>query len=302
MFGYVTPFKMELKIKDYEKFKAYYCGLCHEIKANFGELPRMSLNYDMTFIAVLFDALSSDKTIYEPFKCALHPTKKKVKAVNVKALNYASFLNVSLFYYKMLDDVYDDKSIKAKIISIILKKSKNKFVKDYPYINDKIKEELNNLNTLESSNDKCIDEIAHPFASLTGFLFKNYPYKLFNDSMDLREDLYALGYNLGKWIYIIDALDDLKDDMKKDKYNALNSSMNKDRDSFEVFFYKEKERIKFILLSCASQCCDIIKKINFVKDIEIINNILFYGIMDKNLKILSKYDPDNNIKQHEGVL
>ena len=81
MFGYVTPFKMELKIKDYEKFKAYYCGLCHEIKSNFGDLPRMSLNYDMTFIAVLFDALSSDKTIYEPFKCALHPTKKKIKAV-----------------------------------------------------------------------------------------------------------------------------------------------------------------------------------------------------------------------------
>ena len=84
--------------KDYEKFKSYYCGLCHEIKNNFGNIPRLSLNFDMTFIAVLFDALDAEKTAYEPFKCILHPSKRRIKVCNSNAVKYAAFLNISLFY------------------------------------------------------------------------------------------------------------------------------------------------------------------------------------------------------------
>lgn len=64
MFGYVTPYKMELKIKDYEKFKAYYCGLCRSIKYNIGNVPRISLNYDMTFLALLLDSLGTGEQTY----------------------------------------------------------------------------------------------------------------------------------------------------------------------------------------------------------------------------------------------
>ncbi|WP_322392425.1 DUF5685 family protein, partial [Clostridium perfringens] len=53
MFGYVTPLKAELKVKDFTKFRSYYCGLCFELKNNAGNIPRMVLNYDMTFLAIL---------------------------------------------------------------------------------------------------------------------------------------------------------------------------------------------------------------------------------------------------------
>ena len=91
MFGYVFPYKMELKIKDYEKFKAYYCGLCLSLKNNFGNLPRLSLNYDMTFLAILLDSLDKTKTHYNNHTCIVHPIKKRIFVVNNKALDYAAF-------------------------------------------------------------------------------------------------------------------------------------------------------------------------------------------------------------------
>lgn len=296
MFGYVTPLKMELKIKDYEKFKAYYCGLCHHIKKNFGNIPRLSLSYDMTFLAILLDSLQEDPISYEQFFCFVHPTKKKVKIINSKALNYTSYLNIGLFYYKLLDDVNDDKSLKAKITSFFLNKGNEKFKDNFIYIHNKIKTELDNLNNIEASNCTNIDEIAHPFAELTGFLLKSYPEELINDSLELRQTLYELGYNLGKWIYIIDAVDDLKKDMEKNKFNAINATMNNNNSNFNELFELQKGRIEFLLLSCSSQCYNSFKELKFIKDSEIINNILLFGIMNKNDVILNKYNSENTNK------
>src|SRR3712207_3590877 len=82
MFGYVFPNKMELKIKDYEKFKAYYCGLCLSIKKNFGNLPRISLNYDMTFLAILLDSLNNTKINCLKGSCIAHPMKNRLFIIN----------------------------------------------------------------------------------------------------------------------------------------------------------------------------------------------------------------------------
>lgn len=295
MFGYVTPLKMELKVKDYEKFKAYYCGLCHYIKKNFGNIPRLSLSYDMTFLAILLDSLQEGNISYDQFFCLVHPTKKKLKIINSDALNYTSYLNIILFYYKLIDDVNDDKSLKAKLASIFLNKGSNKFKHHFSNIHNKIVTELDNLNKMEASDCKNIDEIAHPFAELTGFLLKSYPLSLLNDSLELREKLYTLGYNLGKWIYIIDAVDDLQKDLKDNKYNPINAAMNPNNYEFEKLFETQKERIEFLLLSCSSQCYNSFKELNFVKDSAIVENILLFGIMNKNDVILNKYNlTDNN--------
>src|SRR5690242_13659370 len=121
MFGYVTPCKMELKIKDYEKFKSYYCGLCKSIKINIGNIPRAALNYDMTFLAILLDSLDNSKSIYTKQRCAIHPLRKKVILKDNDYLSYAAFCNVILSYYKLLDNINDDNSIKSKIFSLFFK-------------------------------------------------------------------------------------------------------------------------------------------------------------------------------------
>lgn len=77
MFGYVTPCKMELKIKEYEKFRAYYCGLCKTIKKRLWWIARITINYDMTFLGILLDSLEDNKNTFTKVHCIIHPIKKK---------------------------------------------------------------------------------------------------------------------------------------------------------------------------------------------------------------------------------
>ena len=163
MFGYVKPLNPELKVKEYNLFKSYYCSLCFTIKENFGNIPRMVLNYDMTFLALLLDSLSEDKLEFKIKRCMLHPASKKPVILNNKALNYAACMNISLVYFKLLDDVMDDKDLKSKAFSLILSPYKKKFPEWVKAINDIIKENLNILNKFEAlKNFQSLDEILIP--------------------------------------------------------------------------------------------------------------------------------------------
>jgi len=288
MFGYVTPCKMEMKIKDYEKFKAYYCGLCNSIKKNFGNLPRLTLNYDMTFLAILLDSLSENKYNFIKFKCLIHPLKKRIMINNNEALDYAAFCNITLAYYKLMDDVYDNKTIKSKVFSIFLKNYLSKSEKVYNEVIDYTKEKLLLLNTLEVCHEGIvidehlsIDELSHVFADLTGFIISFY-YK----EADFENDLYWLGYNLGKWIYIIDAYDDLEKDIKSNSFNAINSLLNTDKLDFKSFSKCIKPRIDFLLATCAEQCLKYLNRLPLIKNEDILYNILELGLMEKMDKVL----------------
>jgi hypothetical protein len=283
MFGYVTPFKMEMKIKDYEKFKAYYCGLCNSIKCNFGNVPRLTLNYDMTFLAVLLDSLSEDKYNFTEFKCLMHPLKKRIM-LNNNALDYAAFCNTTLAYYKLVDDVQDNKTIKSKVFSTFLKnylkksKVENKAVMEYT------KEKLLLLNTLEANySNISLDELSDVFADLTGFIVSFY----YNEA-SFKDNLYWLGYNLGKWIYIIDAFDDLEKDIKDNSFNAINSLLNTENLDFKSFSTLIKPRIDFILVTCADQCLKYLNTLPLIKNEDILYNILELGLMEKMEKVLNK--------------
>jgi len=278
MFGYVTPCVMELKVKDYEKFRAYYCGLCISIKKNFGNIPRISLNYDMTFLAVLLDGLSDSKCTFNKNHCIVHPLKKRLMIHNNECLDYASFCNVILAYYKLLDDVQDDNSLKSKLFSRILNRYIHK--SNYTYLNNiahNVKNKLYELNNIESNpKNKSLDEISHVFADLTGFIISYY----YKDS-EFSETLYWLGYNIGKWIYIIDAWDDLEKDMQSNKFNPINSILNTKNLSYIEFFYATKSRIDFILTTCARLALENLNELPIKKNGDILYNILQYGLMEK---------------------
>lgn len=282
MFGYVTPCKMELKIKDYEKFKAYYCGLCRSIKNNMGNIPRMSLNYDMTFLAILLDSFNEDMPSYLKSRCAAHGLKKKIILKDNSPLKYAAFCNVALSYYKLLDNVNDDNSTKSKIFSFFFKGYLKKMPEEFKNHLTSIENKLNNLYDLEkNSDDKSIDVIAHPFAELTGFILSSY-------IEDNRENLYWLGYNLGKWIYIIDAWDDLKKDMENKKFNVINHCFNTENLSYEEFSPLLEDQVDFILGTCASQCFYFFNKLPLKKNEDLLYNILQYGLLEKMDRVFKR--------------
>lgn len=293
MFGYVTPYKMELKIKDYEMFKAYYCGLCISIKNNFSNLCRMTLNYDMTFLGILLDSLEYSKHKYVVTKCIAHPMKKKPKVIDNRALDYAAFCNVSLVYYKLLDDYNDDNSLSKKFISMYIKKFINKSKEDLSPILVNIEENIKKLSFLEKSEKIIsIDELSDPFASLTAFIVSYY-YK----DENFYNELYDLGYNLGRWIYIIDAFDDLKEDMEKHKFNAINKAFNVENLPYEDLIIKEGNRIEFNLIMSANSTSEALDKLPINKNKDLLFNILQLGLMNKIETIKSRSD-----KKHEKSL
>lgn len=289
MFGYVMPLKPELKIKDFDKFKGYYCGVCFSIKKNIGNIPRLLLNYDMTFLAVFLDSLNKNKIEVQKKRCIASPTKKKVSIINNQAIDYAAYINVALAYFKLEDDVNDDNSIKSKIGHFVLKGYNKKFPETISNINNEIRENLKELSELENGrNFTSIDEIADPFSKIVGMMLESYPYEIIEDTKERRKLLYSFGYTLGKWIYLIDALDDLEEDMLKGKFNPINYLYNRDNKSYAELKESIKERMEFSILNCAYNCQEIMNKLELNKNNDIVDNIISLGMMDKYLAIVNK--------------
>ena len=302
MFGYVTPLKPELKIREYESFKSYYCGVCMHIKDGFGNIPRMSLNYDMTFLGLLLDGLHKEERSFKIQRCIAHPLKKKPMIVNNKALAYAAAMNVSLVYYKLLDDVADDKSIKSKVSSMILSSYKSKFNRNVTMINDIIEENLKKLSYLEVEKKfSSIDEIAHPFSEIVGKILNLYPEKFEGDSEEVRGNLYELGYSLGKWIYLIDALDDLKEDMEKNKFNPIDYLYNTDSKTYEELMEEIRDRMEFTIFNCGYTCKNALENLPIKRNKEILENIISLGMMDKYTKITTECECNKGSGKNESI-
>lgn len=300
MFGYVTPLKGELKVKDFNRFKCYYCGLCCHIKKQFGNIPRMALNYDMTFLGLLLDGLNPDEVKVSSHICLLHPTQKKIVISENKAISYAAYINISLFYYKLIDDVQDDKSIKSRISALILSPYRKKFPESLVKIDSHIQQHLNDLSILEDNKSfSSLDEICDPFANLVGIIFRDYPYELIDDSEELRNTLFSLGYSIGKWIYLIDALDDLKKDMSQGKFNPLNFLYNKDNMTYENLIESVKPRIEFTILNCGYSIKENLARLDIKRNKDILYNIVELGLMDKYLKVINHFEDTNKTKRSD---
>lgn len=281
MFGYVLPCKLELKIKDYEKYKAYYCGLCKTIKGEYGNIPRLSLNYDMTFLSILLDSLSIKETIYEKGFCIVHPLKKKIWIKENSSLEYASFCNIVLSLYKLKDNSEDDKSLKdylfSKLLLLYIK------IDDKIYIKEYVEKSLFSLYDIESNPSIVnIDEICNPFSDLTAFILSTYiNYINIPSSERVKDNLYNLGYNLGKWIYLIDAYDDLEKDIKKNSFNPLIRAFKKE---------SIKEKVEYMLICCASSCLEYLDKLPLTKNEDLLQNILELGLIEKMNEVFKRRD------------
>ena len=162
MFGYVRINKMDLTFREYENYKGYYCGLCKYLKENHGEISRIGLNYDITFLIVILSAIYKPKTNIFEEVCLVSPFKRKKKLIN-EITEYAASMNVLLTYYKLEDNLLDDKGVKD-ILAYNLYKSKLKIAHEkYPHKSKIIKEQMKLLNELEKNKEYNIDKVSNTF-------------------------------------------------------------------------------------------------------------------------------------------
>jgi len=284
MFGYILPEKPELKIKEYELFRAYYCGLCKAIGKRCGQVPRLTLNYDSAFLAILLSSIADEKAYVSRERCIVHPFRKRNVVKNSIIIDYASDINIILAYYNLMDNWKDERSIPSGIGAVALRKGFNKLKKKYKEKCDIIENRLTELYKLEIEKCDSIDRAAEPFARI---MEEVVAYKPLCGDERKREILKWIGYNLGKWIYILDAYDDIEDDIKRNAYNPLILQYAYNNEAIETFRSRIKERVEFILTYCLNQIAGAYELLEIKNNKGIIENILYMGMLRKTEQILS---------------
>jgi len=279
MFGYVNVFRDDLKVKDYMNFRAYYCGLCRSIGKNCSHLSRLGLSYDMTFLAILLSSLSPDITEYIKKPCVAHPFRKRASVIGDNAVDYAADISVILFYCKMKDDWHDDRSFAALSAIIAFRKAYKKASSRHPALTELIIKQLSALSELEKQNCADTDLTADCFAKITEAIFSPD----FIGEKNKRPAAW-LGYNIGRWIYIIDAYADIDKDLKKKNYNPFLAGFNnKNIDGYKLNLAKQLDLSLTFTLENAVSGLDLMK---IYKNEEILKNILYLSLKLKQDEIL----------------
>lgn len=280
MFGYVRINKMDLTFREFDTYKGYYCGLCKYLKLNHGEISRLSLNYDITFLILLLTSVYKPKSTVTQEVCIVNPIKKKPRIVN-EITEYAASMNVLLTYYKLEDNYNDDKGIKDILAYNIYKGNFKKAYNKYPEKANYIKKQLDTLQSLEKNKSNNIDAVSNTFGNIMGEIFA---YKKDNYENDLR----TVGFNIGKYIYTLDAYEDLEKDIKKNRYNPF-----KDYEGRENELIERVDRLISISLGFVAQSID---KLHIKSNINIIENIVYSGVYLRYKNILKK-GCDINVQQ-----
>jgi hypothetical protein len=285
MFGYVVPDKPEMKIKEFELFKAYYCGLCKSIGESCGQIARFALNYDCSFLGMLLSSFRDCPEVIKMENCIESPFRKKHIIRESEILDYAADINIMLAYYKLDDDFRDDKSVKSAAFMGMLGTAFKKAIARNPAKGKIIKERLNELSKIESSDCSSIDEAAEPFAKLTEEIFVYEPIC----STGNREKLIRwFGYNIGKWIYTIDGFDDIEKDIKNKSFNPILRQFCYNDEKADEFKNRISENIKFMLVYTLSEAGKAFDLLDIKKNGPILENIIYGGMYNKTLQILNK--------------
>ena len=284
MFGYVVVDKPALRIREYDYYKATYCGLCHAMGKCTGCISRLTLSYDVTFFALLRGMLEEDKIAFKNKRCIRHPIKSVPTVIISPSLEYSAYVSGVLTSGKIADNINDEKGIKRTAAAFLRfffsdmeKKSKNNTPEIYDYVNEKLSE----LSETEKKNTASIDIPANIF----GDIMK----KLLSYGIDGNKKLIAenIGKRLGRWIYIVDALDDYEEDRKHGSYNPFVLLYGG-----EDFSEDNIESISKMLeaeLALALSAIDLLDSDEDKNRSEIIKNILCLGMPSSVRRICDKY-------------
>lgn len=224
MYGYVRPDKGELRVREYELFRAVYCGLCHTLRQRYGFLTRFAVNYDMTFMAMV---LLSPHARAAQRRCIVHPVRKRPCVIDDEALAAAADYSIILAWWNLRDNVGDEKAIKAFLSEAgasAMSRAYRKAAAARPAFDANARKCLEELSALETENCPSLDRAADCFARILAFAAGEFES---GEQQRIRRELF---YHIGRLVYILDAVDDLAHDIQEDNYNPLRSRLEDGQD------------------------------------------------------------------------
>ncbi len=261
MFGYIAVNKPEMKFREFDVYQSYYCGLCKSLKDRYGKRGQLTLSYDMTFLALLLTSLYEPETVSGVRRCIAHPIEKHRYCQN-EFTDYAADMNLLFSYEKCLDDWNDERSVKKGLMGLLLKNQDHQVYERYPEKVDEICRKMEEIHEFEKADSRNIDEVAGAFGAIMAEIFA---YR----KDEWEETLRRMGFFLGKFIYLMDAYEDIETDLKQGMYNSL-KSIYEDPD-----FEEQAERM---LLMMMAECSKAFERLPIVENTEILRNILYSGV------------------------
>ena len=304
MFGYVKADIPELKVREKEYYRAIYCGLCRAQGKCTGQCSRFTLSYDMAFLAAVRMAVLGTYPEFKKGRCIAHPIKKLPYAEMNSELEYCAYVSALLTYGKIKDDIADERGGKRLACRCVypvasswrrraIKHRRARFNKDYKYaeIDKIIQDRLAQLNELEKSDIRSVDEIAEVFGKLLSDV------AAFGTCGNAERILKNIGFNLGKWVYIVDAADDCEKDKEKGRFNPFIRM-------YDGEIPNEEQRAVVldalkVQLSSLEPAFDLIEY-EQNRDMQgIINNILYIGMPNSATDALKTKDKDRGKKSNE---
>ncbi len=287
MFGYLTPEKGELRVREYEVYRAHYCGVCFSLRKRCSLISCATLTYDSAFLSVLGASLAP----LVPVACS-HCPFKPYKRVNVSKgewADYAADANALLSKKKCEDDKRDDHPVRRCALgALALGKACRRAVPRLLPVLPAIESGMDRLASLERDGCDSIDEPALAFAQVMEAVFAGIP-----GQKSAREPLLWMGKNIGRWVYLLDAWDDLEKDEKRGNYNVLIRKLAPPRGE------AAKGASGIQPASLAGRGLDGAPLLPEGPLTPIVENTLVDGAALRTRKLLAKYDPAQCSKNEE---
>ena len=261
MFGYVLVNKPELKIKEFEQYRSYYCGLCHTLGKRHGLIGKLTLNYDMVFLIMLLSDLYDERECTTCGRCIVHPVHKH-NCCTSKVTDYCADMCVLLSYYKCLDDWKDEHKLKSYVAMKLLSRKAKRVAQRYPEKAEFVEKKMNMLDIVENAKNLPIDKVAKVFGEIMAEVF------VYKDDF-WKDDLYRVGFFLGKFIYLLDAYEDVEKDAKTGDYNPFAEICK--NPGFD-------EQVLNLLMLMIGEATDAFERLPLVANEEILRNILYSGV------------------------
>ncbi len=285
MFGYIRPNIKELKVKEHELYKSVYCGLCRVMGKSYSFLYKTSLSYDYVFMVLLRLLVSPENISFSKKRCPLHPTKKKILMDTNNALEKTANVGVMMLYHNLLDKIQDKDGFKSILGYFLLpeaKRLRKKALKKehIEQLDRAAKDKLSKLNFAEKESIASVDIPADLFGEFLGECLSN------GLDGETKQNVYKIGKNIGRWIYIVDALDDIDSDEKKNSYNPFllvfgsAAEVKNNTDMIENTLLNELASADEILGTLENTDSGIFN---------ILQNILRFGLPDMHDKIFEKH-------------
>lgn len=277
MFGYVKVYREELLVREDEAYKSVYCSLCKRLGKEYSFLTRFILSYDCTFYAMFLLSVSGSCTGFTRGRCCCNPAKKcSFCTGGEESLNKAAALSVLLAFYKLEDDIEDEKSFKrlfCKCVRPFFSHWRKKAAHKYPGLDQAAFAMLCGQKEAEADPVCCLDKAADPTAQMMAEVLAE------DAADDVQKRIFSqLGYQLGRWIYLIDAADDLCEDEKNGSFNPFLVLQKEERN---------RENMQMILSRCLAQMFDAYNLLDLQDFKGILDNIILKGLPVMQEKVLN---------------